>query len=50
MIDKFMRGWATKCQNNPVLAVVSVPFIAIIAIIFAVILFLRGDERYKEML
>ena len=47
--DSFMRKWATECQNNVALAIISLPFIVLISAVFAVVLFLRGDENWRKM-
>ena len=46
--QEFMRKWATDCQSNPWLAIVSLPFIILISMITAIVLFLKGDKRWKK--
>ena len=49
-MKSFMQKWSTACQKNPVIAVVSLPFIVLFAAVTAVWLFLKGDKRYKRCL
>ena len=48
LIEEFMRKWAAKCQKNPIVAILSLPFIIVFALYIAIRLFIKGDKRWRE--
>ena len=47
----FMKKWAAACESNPVIALVSLPFIVVVALVTAARLWLRGEkEKARECL